>query len=53
MSKYIHPSAVIHEKVIIEDNVYIGPNCIIGYPAEDKSVFPETPLVCIFVKELK
>ena len=43
MSKYIHPSAVIHEKVIIEDNVYIGPNCIIGYPAEDKSVFPETP----------
>ena len=42
-SVHIHPSAVIHEGVIIEDDVYIGPNCIIGYPPEDKSVFPETP----------
>lgn len=40
---YIHPSAVIHEDVIIEGNVYIGPNCIIGYPPEDKAVFPEMP----------
>ncbi len=39
----IHSSAVIHENVTIEDNVYIGPNCIIGFPPEDKSIFPRTP----------
>lgn len=39
----IHPSAVIAEDVIIEDNVYIGPNCIIGFPAEDRNMFPNTP----------
>ena len=38
----IHPSAIIAENVIIEDNVYIGPNCIIGFPAEDKNTFPST-----------
>ena len=39
----IHPSAVIADNVIIEDDVYIGPNCIIGYPPEDISVFPQAP----------
>ena len=39
----IHSSAIIAENVIIEDNVYIGPNCIIGFPAEDKNTFPSTP----------
>lgn len=43
MSKYIHPTAVIDENVVIEDDVYIGPNCIIGFPAEDKNTFPEQP----------
>lgn len=40
MANYIHPTAIIQENVIIEDDVYIGPNCIIGFPPEDKSVFP-------------
>lgn len=39
----IHPSAIIAENVIIEDDVYIGPNCIIGFPAEDKKTFPRAP----------
>lgn len=43
MATYIHPSAIIHENVVIEDDVYIGPNCIIGFPPEDKGIFPNTP----------
>lgn len=43
MATYIHPTAVIHEKVTIEDDVYIGPNCIIGFPPEDKHFFPDAP----------
>lgn len=53
MNNYIHPTAVIHENVVIEDNVYIGPNCIIGFPAEDKAIFPKTPFsvyICSGVK---
>lgn len=41
---YIHPTAIIGPNVVMGDNNYIGPYCIIGYPAEHKEYWPDSPI---------
>lgn len=38
---YIHPTAIVGPNVEIGDGNYIGPYCLIGWPAEHKSFWPQ------------
>lgn len=40
---HIHPTAIIGDNVTLGKNNYIGAYCIIGAPAENKSLWGKTP----------